>query len=127
MRKTAIILVVCLVVIVVAMGTAGTALAKTQNCNDGNVENNHHQCSNEHQGCGNKPCNDGNPGNNNHQCGNEHQGCGNKPCNDGNAENTNNKCGNICKVALVPCPCYYPAGTVTPPGGGFVIFNNTSN
>ena len=29
------------------------------------------------------------------------------------------------KVNLVPCTVTYPAGSTPPPGGGFVIFNNT--
>ena len=28
------------------------------------------------------------------------------------------------KVNLVPCPVNYPPGSSSPPGGGFVIFNN---
>jgi hypothetical protein len=30
------------------------------------------------------------------------------------------------KANLVPCPLNYPDGVTPPPGGGFVIFNNTS-
>ena len=30
------------------------------------------------------------------------------------------------EVALVPCPINYPAGSPQPPGGGFVIFNNSN-
>ncbi len=30
------------------------------------------------------------------------------------------------KVSLVACPINYPDGVTPPPGGGFVIFNNTS-
>jgi hypothetical protein len=30
------------------------------------------------------------------------------------------------KVALVACPINYPAGSEQPPGGGFVVFNNSA-